>query len=269
MPHLICKPGPPLDRYVDVLWYWEGAPTAHHLERLMPDGAQNLVINLHQNVIRSYEPQNPRRFRSLSGAVVTAARAGFEVIDTDCQRRIAGAHFRPGGAYPFLGVPADALDEYDVDVETLWTGDERYLREQMLEAPHPGAALRVLERHLLARLRIGGHPVVPFALAALERAAPVAAVAERAGLSVRRFIHCFRREVGLTPKTYARVCRFQQVVRHLHRRDEVNWAELALECGYYDQAHFIHDFRRFSGFTPTAFLAQPRASVNHVPLPES
>ena len=93
-------------------------------------------------------------------------------------------------------------------------------------------------------------------------------VTDRVGLSPRWFIQVFREEVGLTPKLFCRVRRFQEVVRLIENREQVEWAEVALGAGYFDQAHFIRDFRAFSGLTPTAYLAQRGERLNHVPLRE-
>jgi AraC-like DNA-binding protein len=86
------------------------------------------------------------------------------------------------------------------------------------------------------------------------------------GLSPRRFIELFRRQVGLPPKVFCRVRRFQNVLQMVHQRTEIDWVRVALECGYYDQAHFIHDFQSFSGLTPSAYLAAATPHLNHVPL---
>ena len=86
------------------------------------------------------------------------------------------------------------------------------------------------------------------------------------GLSPRRFIEVFSQQVGLTPKRFCRVQRFQHVLRSIYTRDSVDWADLALTCGYFDQAHFIHDFRAFSGLSPTAYADQRGRHPNHVPL---
>ena len=86
--------------------------------------------------------------------------------------------------------------------------------------------------------------------------------------SQRRFIQLFSNEVGLTPKLFCRVNRFQRVVRSLASIEEVDWAEVALDCGYYDQAHFIHDFQDFAGITPSAYLEHCTEHLNHVPLIE-
>lgn len=98
----------------------------------------------------------------------------------------------------------------------------------------------------------------------------IAVTTERVGLSSRRFIELFRRQVGLTPKVFCRVRRFQQVLERVHReevhRGDMEWAQVALACGYYDQSHFIHDFRSFSGLTPCEYRAAATPHLNHVPL---
>lgn len=84
----------------------------------------------------------------------------------------------------------------------------------------------------------------------------------------RRFRERFQSEVGMAPKLFARVQRFQAVIGAVHALDEVDWAGIAADCGYFDQAHFIHDFRAFSGLTPTEYLAFKSEHRNHVPLPD-
>ena len=96
----------------------------------------------------------------------------------------------------------------------------------------------------------------------------VSDVAERAGMGSRRFMEKFREQTGLAPKAFQRVRRFQQVLQSLHtsERFDGSFAALAADCGYYDQAHFIHDFRRFAGMTPRDYLAAATPHLNHVPL---
>jgi methylphosphotriester-DNA--protein-cysteine methyltransferase len=89
---------------------------------------------------------------------------------------------------------------------------------------------------------------------------------DEVGLSPKRFISIFRDQVGLTPKLYGRVRRFQTVIERVHGAADVDWADVALSAGYYDQAHFSHDFRGFTGLTPTAYLAKQGEFMNHVPM---
>jgi len=115
-----------------------------------------------------------------------------------------------------------------------------------------------------------GHPAVRYALEQFDAFAlfrSVADVTAQIGLSSRRFIEIFRNQVGLTPKLYCRIRRFQKVLAAIDDASEVDWTGVALKCGYFDQAHFIHDFRAFSGVNPTTYLRN-RTHRNHVAVPE-
>ncbi|MBA3548045.1 MAG: AraC family transcriptional regulator, partial [Nannocystis sp.] len=109
-------------------------------------------------------------------------------------------------------------------------------------------------------------PALRLAIAALERDVPVAAVGEQLGLSPRRLIDVFAARVGMTPKRFARLRRFQRVLSAISGARPPPWAELALQCGYFDQAHLIHEFRAYSGLHPTAYAARGPGGHNHVVL---
>jgi AraC-like DNA-binding protein len=266
-------PAPPLSDFVALLWLYEGYRQPHAKERLLPDGSMELVVNLNDDLTRIYEPRDTERFRTLTGSVVVGAHSEYFVIDTAEQHTVAGVHFKPGGAFPFLGLPASELRNTLVSLEDLWGGLARQLRERLLEAGTPQAKLQVLERVLLARAaaRLERHPAVSFALQefhGLPHTRTIAAVTGQIGLSAKRFIQVFSGEVGLTPKLFCRVRRFQRVLRRIGARRPVEWAAVAADCGYFDQAHFIRDFRAFSGINPSAYVAQRTEHLNHVPLAE-
>ena len=88
-------------------------------------------------------------------------------------------------------------------------------------------------------------------------------VARRVGLSQRRFIRVFAAEVGLTPKLYGRVRRFQRALALVRGVPAPDWAQLAVECGYFDQSHLIRDFRAFAGLTPEEYLRHRSEQVLH------
>jgi AraC-like DNA-binding protein len=269
-------PAAPLSDFVALLWAYEGYSQPHKKERLLPDGSMELVINLHEDVERVYDPHDPEKFRTVRGPLVVGAHSEFFVIDTAGQYSVVGAHFKPGGAFPFIGLPASELHNALVPLEDLWGGQAGTLRERLLEAPSGVTRLRVLERALFERAglaRAGAglrrHPAVAFALRefrGLPHARTIAEVTGQIGLSAKRFIEVFSGEVGLTPKLFCRVRRFQRVLRAIENGRPVEWAAVATDCGYFDQAHFIHDFRAFSGLNPTSYLAQRTEHLNHVPL---
>jgi AraC-like DNA-binding protein len=266
------SPPPPLGHFVELLWLYEGYRPAHPKERLLPTGTVEIVFDLREDRILTYGRREKMQPFYLSGSVVCGAHSEFFVIDTASQDGVMGVHFRPAGAYPFLKLPNGELHNQHVDLGSLWGWQAvRDLRERVLAEPTPEGKLRRLEEALLARARGGfeRHPAVAYALGEFHAATggrSIAAVTDRTGFSARRFIDVFEKEVGLTPKLFCRVQRFQKVLHTIQSGCAVDWAQIALDCGYYDQAHFIHDFRAFSGINPSAYLAAHTPHLNHVPI---
>jgi AraC-like DNA-binding protein len=243
-------PRPPLAGFIEYLWCLSDAPP-HARERILPSGTLELVVNLHEDEFRIYDPVDPDRLRRFSGAIVSGAYRRFFVIDTREHASVVGVHFRPGRAAPFLGAPAGALADAHVDLDALWGRRAGELRERLCAAP--ARRFQLLEAELQARLdrptrRRGA---VEQALAYLETTgAGVGELAARADLSHRRFIEVFAGEIGMTPKLFARVRRFQRALALSRRAAAADWAGLASAAGYCDQSHMIRDFVAFSGLSP-------------------
>ncbi|HEX4228504.1 MAG TPA: helix-turn-helix domain-containing protein [Bryobacteraceae bacterium] len=264
-------PRTPLSGFVQCFWYSEGAPRRHAKERLLPNGEAAIIFNLCDDPIRIYDAQDLTRFSTYGNAVLSGARANCFVIDTSQQERVIGIQFQPGGVFPFLRMPVSEAENSSVALNDIWGGRASAVREQLLECTTIESMFITLERLLIEQLirPLQLHPAVTFALDQFRRSAHagrVTEVADRIGLSYRRFIELFRRQVGLPPKVFCRVRRFQRAVRGIHRRSQVDWVETALDCGYYDQAHFIHDFQTFSGLTPGGYRALATPHLNHVPI---
>jgi AraC-like DNA-binding protein len=161
-----------------------------------------------------------------------------------------------------------------LSLDTLWGSTADNLLDTLRKAQTPEMKFRTLEQALLAhaRLPLTRHPAVAFALREFQGVRPhlstrtISDVTGQIGLSPRRFIQIFSDEVGLTPKLFCRVLRFQEVLRLIGKAQQVGWTNIALTCGYFDQAHLIRDFQAFSGLNPTAYLTQRGEHPNHVPL---
>ena len=262
----------PLDTFVERLWLLTDAPP-HAKERIAPSGTIDLLINLHQNELRFYDSLNPERCKRFSGAVISGTHTEPFVIDPRERVSIIGVHFRPGGAFAFLGPPASELADAHVDLEALWGTSARELHERLCEAKTPAERFNLLEETLMAHLfrPLERHYAVRFALDTLGRAdagLAIRDIAREAGLSQRRFIQVFAREVGMSPKLFYRVRRFRQALETVRHSAAPNWAQVAVDCGYYDQSHLIHDFRFFSNLSPTEYVRQRSDCViqNHATL---
>jgi AraC-like DNA-binding protein len=257
-------PRGPLAAHVERLWLLCDAP-AHARERVMPSGTFELVFNLAEDEIRIHDGAHVRRH---SGAVVSGAFSRFFEVETRAHASIVGVHLKPGGAAALLGVAAREHADAHVDLETLWGKAARALRAELCDAPID-VRLRRLEARLGERVaehaaRARRHPAVPFAIAQLDAGAAVSALAGRVDLSHRRFIEVFRASVGLTPKLYARVRRFERAIASA--RHVPDGSRLAADHGYFDQSHMIRDFVAFSGFTPRELVRRSSSElkVGHV-----
>jgi AraC-like DNA-binding protein len=252
------KPKPPLSKFVDSFWLYEGNVPDQKTERILPTGTLELVVNLRQNELRFYAAERPDCSR-FSGAIVSGASGRSFAPDTAEETFIIGVHFKPGGAFPFLGLPAGDLADTHVDLETLWGPSAGRLRERLCEARTSAERFQLLQEALLSRLCHGveQHYAVSAALEMFgkNQAGPrVREAAKYLGLSQRRFIQVFKSEVGMKPKLFSRIQRFQQTRTFIQHNPSFNWADLAVDLGYFDQSHFIREFLEFSGLSPTDYM---------------
>jgi len=251
------KPVPPLSGFVDFLWESRPYAPPHKSERVLPTGAMDLVVDVTRD--------------GGDCGIVSGARSTFHLLDTSRPREFVGARFTPGGGFAFFG-PAHALRNLSLPLATVWDHAALELRERLAATPPGTARFTVLEQFLLLRLDrdVRRHPAVRHALGRLQRSdgsGSIGALAEECGLSHRRLIELFNDEVGLTPKRYGRLCRFRRSLSVIGVDNEVDWADLAADCGYSDQPHLIHEFRAFTGLTPTLYLEHRTANLNHLRNP--
>jgi AraC-like DNA-binding protein len=267
-------PRPPLDAFVASIWLFRDGPRPHALERILPTGAAQLIVNLKEDRTGLYDRERPDRCIATAGTILAGVQSRYQIIDTSEQEYVAGVAFRSGGAAAFVRTPAHETRDADIPLELLWGGRQAAdLREQLLERRDPQGQLDIIEACLRETLRPARlHPAVGFALTKFHRsplAMNVGAVTDAVGMSPKRFIERFKAQVGVSPKRYCRIRRFQQVIAHTHHGRSIDWTQLAQDCGYYDQSHFIHEFQDFSGLTPTAYEASRTAFENHVKFLQS
>jgi AraC-like DNA-binding protein len=265
-------PAPPLRSFVRMLWYARAPQVGHSRERILPTGNTQVILNLAREFLLDCPEGLPER-RSPPAAII-GARSIYEIVDTADMADLIGIVFEPGGFPAFASDAADLFSNRSVDLEDVWGLPVRALRDRLREIPSPQARLECFEAFLrcsfkarLTEPRPIRHCAVSFALKRFAQApslSTVRDVARSTGWSERRFSQVFREEIGLTPKVWCRVQRFQRAVRQLHAGVEVPWAELALNCGFYDQSHFAKEFRAFSGVDITTYSTRRTQWANHI-----
>jgi AraC-like DNA-binding protein len=279
------QPRSPLSQFVEVLWMREGDNLPQTQSCLLPIGSMELVINLHEDSIPLFDResrsallcQRQSKIGNTNGSMLCGAHSQGFIINNDSKISMMGVHFKADGSVPFFKLPAGELHNQRISLTQLWQGrsielrdsPKERLRQRLLAASTWAARFLVLEKFLLMVMQPPDrYNAVDFALREFVRSptSTVSEVTDKIGYSARHFNQIFRNRVGLTPKLFCRIRRLQQVLDLLSGKDLVDWADIAITCGYFDQAHFIHDFRMFANCTPTEYLAQRGFHPCHVVL---
>ncbi len=268
-------PRPALRPFVSRLWASSidlrqepsGSRESGSRERVLPTGNSHLAIRLEGPALKIYRDGDDTVGRSFDRAIVGGPRTHAYLRDVSAPVASVGAQLESGAAAILFGVPVDELAGSHTSVDALWGAQTRELVDELRDTGDPAQRLDVLERFLGQRLpRVRGvHPAVAYALERFSGAVPIRDVVDETGLSHRRFVTLFSRQIGLTPKRFCRVRRFQQALVHLARGDAPT-ARVAVDSGYFDQPHFNREFREMAGISPGAYRAIGPSSPNHVPV---
>jgi len=269
--YVTAVPPPPLNQFIQNFWYWEGENPGHAKDTIMASGRMGLLINLKDDRLTWYNGERFGQRNLLKGIALCGTHSQAFAIDAR-QPHMMGVQFWPGGSFPFFRPPAREFQNAHISLGDIWGADAERLHQRLVQAPMPQDKFEVLQHALVAAARrdFRHHPAVAHALASFSRPprkAGVAKLANDTGVSHKRFIRLFRDEVGFTPKLYLRVTRFQRVLLRIFEAPQVDWGDVVVRHGYFDQSHFIREFREFSGLTPTEYLIRRGPFLQHVPLP--
>ena len=255
-PHIRHIPAPPLDAYIDYLFYCDNL--IYSREKMLPMTSPHLVVNL-GSTIRVLDTFCSRPLTQLAESSIIGAWSVSHIAEWPSNSRFFGVCFKPGGAYPFLQLPLSELHNQFAALDGIWGGYAAEIRERLYSAPTIQAGFDLFERILLARLRDipYGLKVVQYAVTETDRqhgTLSIRELSEGIGISQNHMLTQFKRMVGLTPKELACVYRLQHVLETIDPTQPVDWAQIAQQCGYYDQAHLNNDFMARLGQNPTDYL---------------
>ena len=251
-----------LQNYVRSLWYCRAPGLKHTHERVLPNGCIQVVVNLARNFLTgSHGSQTAKQSRAL----IIGTSQSYHVIATQDLAELVGFVLHPDGFPGLFGDRADLLFDRSFALQDIWPC---FHINQILEAP-TARKLDCLEHLLLTKVgtAVDNSALVKRALRTFMLPdSSVASFARSENISERRFSQAFREQVGLSPKAWYRIRRFQSALENIHQSSTASWTDLALRCGYYDQSHFINDFRAFSGINPTAYSSLNGPWKNHLRL---
>lgn len=246
---------------VDSIWHANGR-VPYRTERILPNGKPVLIFNLGAPFVTAdgagASPPSVNRDAWLCGN-----RARYLLNRPLAETNVVGVTFHPHGAAALLGLSMREAAGRVVDADAILGGRVGETRERLFEARAPAAKIAIAEA-LLRRLAAAATPtprLIRRATARLAAADPpsIAALSDELNISQKHLIDRFHHHVGLAPKTLLRVHRFERALEGLNATGEIALEQIALACGYFDQAHFNRDFAAFSGINPTAYANTRRA----------
>ena len=244
--------------FVDCFWTREPGPRESPgtavVHRVLPDGSIDIVFEF---APAGGAPESIRAVGTMTRPLVVNA-----VTDDS----FVGVRFRPARATAFLRLPASELTDLRVALDDLWS-DAAAVRDRFATAAGAPARVAALEQVLMARLAHGAnvdHRDVDEAVRRIIESGGslgITKLAPSLGVTRQHLARRFADLVGVSPKTFARIVRVRRVIaaaRATPRGDGPNWSSLALDAGYYDQAHLIDEFRELTGLAPTAWWKTQR-----------
>jgi len=251
------RPSIRLAPYVRFFWALEAdvARGDEFVHRSMADGCVEVVFHYRAS-FDEVDTEGNRTFSPISS--IQAQSTAYRRFSTNESFGIFGAYLYPHAIPRLFAYPASDFTNSSPDLESVFASEGRRLEEQMISAHDNEERVAVVTRFLENKLSVSTRELPPIYRAihsVLDAAGDIriAELAREHDLSTRQFERKFKEFAGLNPKLYSRVVRFQAATQHKFAgiRD---LTEIAYACGYYDQSHFINDFRQFSGYTPKEYF---------------
>ena len=231
--------------FVECFWTRRSQRTGDTPAIVLPDGCIDIVLGYRSSA------------ECPDDALAVGTMTRPLVLVDDEPSTFVGVRFWPGRAYPFLGIPASELTDLRVSVADVWR--ERLPELATLDATETSALIARIERLLLSRVTSAPamNRSVDAAVRAILRAKgnlSIASLAPTIGVTRQYLARAFALHVGVPPKTFARVARVRSVLARARAAATLNWTALALDAGYYDQAHLVGEVKELTGRTPSEWM---------------
>jgi AraC-like DNA-binding protein len=258
MNYQVYSPSPELQSFVKCFWTLEDEASSEPVkQRVVPDGCMEMIFHYGDLYKQYFEDGSsiiqPRSF------VFGQISSYIEIAPTGISG-IVSARFLPDGLTPFIEMPVSALENKAVAIHEIFGEKGKEFEEKIIAASDNAQRIKLIEEFLLSRL------ADPQTIDAVTKACVevifqsqgrlgVVELADKMNLNRRNMERKFTSAIGMSPKQLSRVVRLQATLKMLEQKKFTSLTSLAYENGYYDQAHFIKDFKEFTGMSPKSFFA--------------
>lgn len=266
MNYIEIKPGKFLSQYIQCYWILEGKSEQIYgnAERVLPDGCIELIINFKEPFKQITANNN---FEIQPQAFVVGQIKNYKLLKPSSDFSMLGIRFKPTGAYNFFNFPLIELTSQTVDAEFIWGKAIKELNEKMLHS-NTFQKINLLERFLIKKIHVSkeNNEDLQALLEFIKKRNSIFTVyklSAKLELSKRQVERNFNKYIGLSPKAFLKIKRLQNVFKRLQQNNQIDWMTLSYISGYYDQSHFINDFKDFCGMNPSEYLSSNEQLVDY------
>lgn len=257
------QPSPALKPYIDRFWVHAGILPNNQIYRCVPSGTASIIFGTSEG---EEWLQRGSVWEKVPQAFFTGLWTEPAVLKTNCRIGWFGIQFNPEMFVQLFRQPLREMENVALDVRSVFGKCMDELSRSIADATDVHQRIALAEAYLKAELN-KRNPEEAYFTEAIRLIRQHAGLVSTEALSKKVFVgerqlqRAFREYFGVTPKTYGRLMRFNKATALLKNATSVNWGDVTYNCGYADQAHFIRDFREFSGASPTALIADPTALI--------
>ncbi|MFZ1559279.1 MAG: AraC family transcriptional regulator [Saprospiraceae bacterium] len=259
----------PLNQFIESFVFYKDYSPDHSIDRFLPDGNVNLIFDLTDRPKFIYDNYTLKEIQSCNHVWFSGIRSKYITIPSGKDSEMFIVNFHKGKAYPFIEMPLNELTDYVVDGQLVMNDDILNFREVLLATKTSRELFLKAESYFLSiyKSKLLQNPFVEFAVNKIITNPDQTTIKElsaKVGYSQKHLIKIFETHVGLSPKAFLKVIRFQKAITDIAMSKEINWSRIAYDAGFYDQAHFINDFKSFSGFSPSQYLQMQQEFQNYI-----
>lgn len=256
---------------IDLIMHYKDFVPDHSIERVVPTGNTFLIFELDGYTRHTYDNETLKPNASYTKAWMSGMHKNFLSISAHKDSEMFVVQFKAGGAYPFINCWLEELNDSVVPAEQIFGNEVLELQQQLKQNTAPKDKFALVENWLNKKYneqkQVPGELVKVLRQLQTEPVSNLQNIIKEFPNTQKHLIDLFKKHVGLTPKYYQRILRFNDILQRIQNMEKIAWADITYTCGYSDQSHFIKEFKHFSGFNPSEFIEeQHNQQSNFFPL---
>ncbi|WP_298901755.1 helix-turn-helix transcriptional regulator [uncultured Psychroserpens sp.] len=261
---------PSLSKYVAAMIYNKDYYPECEMDKYLPDGTINIIFELTGTDKFIFDNNTKKKKQGYSDVWFSGVLKDYITISAASEEMIVVV-FKPGSGFPLIHKSVNLYTNKVVQANEIFGTSILELHTQLKAPTSPQEKFNAIEKWLLPQFKEDDFytNIIHFAIDTIQNSSSkisIANLAKKTGFSQKQFIQLFKKYVGITPKQFHRIIRFNEILAALENKEKISWTAISADCGYFDQAHFIKDFQSFSGLNPKKYLSDVGDYPNYVPV---